>query len=394
MIKDVIKIHALGTLLFFSSSLAMPAFAADDQDPIASAAQITTQSVRGGELTKNYELTGENLVALIESMSDFTNPQSAIVFNRWTGQLFVKNTTAVHQQVNEMLSQIRRAANKQIEIEARIMTVGGTYFEQKGLDLLGVDFLSRFNHGNARIGTDTNPTDGSFNTKIDLQNLTDAAGANTGGQLSFFALARQFNISALIDFLEKNTEANTLSAPRLTVFNNQRAHIKIQESDYFIRELTTTSDAAATTAATEIKIGKADSGTVLDVTPTINRDKTITLELHPQFVTADIRNTQVVKVAGTGLIPTANQPFVTLPIFKNQSIDTTVTIEDGGVIMLGGLIDETESKTTQRVPGLWKIPFVGNLFQNKSVTRTKKHLLIFIRAHAIKPTALWSPYEV
>ncbi len=368
-------------LILFLSFNYLPVLQAEDD--VITTAQVTTQAVRSGELTKNYEVTGENLIALIEKIVDFSNPNSALVFNRWTGQLFVKHTAEAQGQITKLLSDVRRAANRQVEIEARIMTVKGTDFSQKGLDLVGLDFLGRSGHGSQRFGTDTTFGDSSYNSNINFQDTVDAAGAATGGQLSLAMVSKKFNLSTLFDFLEKKTDANTLSAPRITVFNNQRAHIKISEADFYVKKLTVTSDIAATTVATRMLVDAAHSGTVLDVTPTINRDGTITLELHPQFVTVDLTKTQTINVAATGILPTASQPFVRLPIFNNQSIDTTVTIEDGGVIILGGLVDEREENSLQRVPGLWRIPLLGKLFQNDKKSRTKTHLLIFIRAKAI-----------
>ena len=374
---------ALGLLLFVIAGLV----SAEGPDDISTAVSITAQAIQSGELSKNYEITGENLIAILEKVADFSNPQAALVFNRWTGQLFVRHTPAAHEQIAAILGAIRKSVNRQVEIETRIMTVKGTDFTQKGLDDFGLDFLTTKGKAN-RFGTDSAFADGSSDTNITFQDLVDDAGANTGGQLSLVTFSKRLNTTTLIDLLDKHTELNTLSAPRLTVFNNQRAHVKVSRSDYFVKELKVTSDVNADSVATEMTVTSADSGTVLDVTPTINKDGTVTLELHPQFVTVDLTKTQTINVAGTAILPAASQPFVRLPLFTNQSIDTTVTVEDGGVIMLGGFIDEKEDITWQRVPGIWRIPLIGKLFQNKKAQRVKTHLLIFIRAKTILPRAL------
>lgn len=374
------KINFLLLLVGFTflSSFAF-AQAIDDRPSVE---QITTQSINGGAYSSNYSLTGENLVALIEKMGDFSKPGSAIVFNRWTGQVFVKNTQKEHQLIDTIISTIRESQSRQVEIEARIMTVRGSYFSQKGLDFAGLDFLTT-HQKTKTFGTDPILGDGVFSTFTQFQDLVDGSGNPTGGQFSFTALSRRFQISTLIDFLDRNGELNTLAAPKLTVFNNQRAHIKIAQAESYIRELTVTSDVAAQSVATEMEVDVAQSGTVLDVVPTINRDGTITLEIHPQFVTADLSRTQVVNVAGTGTINSDAQPFVSLPVYTNQSIDTTVTVEDGGVLVLGGLIEEFETNNLQQVPGVSKVPLVGNLFKNKKEGREKVHLVIFLRARTI-----------
>lgn len=373
------KVNFLFVAWFLILACALEAEAADE---VTAKEQLMTQAVQAGSLTTTYELTGENLVALVEKMVDFSKPESSIVFNRWTGQLFVKQTPRAHEEIAKILSKIRGAINRQVEIEARIMTIRGTDFSQAGLDFAGIDFLTTHKKRHL-LGTDTGFADGSFDTKIDFQDLVDSSGTPTGGQLSVTALSRRFNVSALIDFLERNLESNTLAAPKLTVFNNQRAHIKITQADFFVRSLTVTSDINAATVATEMDVDVAQSGTVLDVTPTVNRDGTITLELHPQFVTADLAKTQTINVAGTSVLSSGSQPFVRLPVFQNQSIDTTVTIEDGGVLVLGGLVDDRETKNTERVPGLSRIPLLGKLFKNEKVSRLKTHLLIFLKARVV-----------
>ena len=382
MSRARLSLLILGLLLFLDQNSGR----AVEVQPEIKKEQLTHQAVQGGELTDTYELTGENLVGLLTKMVDFSHPGSAIVFNRWTGQIFVKQTPAAHQEIEKILANVRRSSNRQVEIEARIMTVKGNDFSQKGLNFSGLDFLDSFKKRDL-VGTDPNFPDASYDTNITFQNLTDASGTPTGGQLSLATLSKRFNVSTLIDFLQKEGEGNTLSAPKLTVFNNQRAHIKITRADYFVSELNVTGDAAATTVATKMKVDMAESGTVLDVTPTINKEGTITLELHPQFVTSDLTKTQTINVAGTGVLPTASQPFVRLPVFNNQSIDTTVTIEDGGVVVLGGMIDEREETSLQQIPGVSKAPIVGRLFKNNKVTTVKTHLLIFIRARALYPRA-------
>ena len=131
---------------------------------------------------------------------------------------------------------------------------------------------------------------------------------------------------------------------------------------------------------TEAEVEQARSGTILDVTPTVNQDGTITLELHPQYVSVDLSNAQAVTNRNGS---TSFTNSVTLPVYKSQEINSTVTIPDGGVAVMGGLVQDTEDNEINRTPHFGKVPVVGNLFKNEQLKRTKSYLLIFVQARQI-----------
>jgi general secretion pathway protein D len=169
-----------------------------------------------------------------------------------------------------------------------------------------------------------------------------------------------------------------LAAPSITVFNNQRANITIEKNQFYISRIDSSfsnegSDDLIVAQDPDVDIAR--SGTILDVTPTIHDDGTITLELHPHYVRVDLSNTQDIENA-SGI--TSNS--VTLPVYVSQEINTTVTIDNGGVIVLGGLIAEKENNLYDKVPILGDIPLIGKaLFQNNQAKNVKTHLLMFVK---------------
>ena len=318
--------------------ISVPPLYGIDVENISSIESISTQSVGGDDIISPYHITGESLVQLMQKMVNFDISGSNIIFNRRTGQIFIRNTPSNHDTIETILSDLRSAQYRQVEIEARIITVSATDIDDIGLDFLEWNAVS--SHKNTDFGTLTELNSGQNLSAIDFPNVTDAAGNDLGGQLSFAAQGSSFSIDAFIDALKSYAEINTLSAPHLIVANNQRANIRIEKAQYYVQSVKT--DADSTQVAVDPEIGVASSGTILDVTPTINSDGTISLELHPQFVRVDISNTQTVNVAGPSLLDDESQPSVTLPVFTVQSTDTTITIENGGVALIGGLIEERE----------------------------------------------------
>jgi general secretion pathway protein D len=103
-------------------------------------------------------------------------------------------------------------------------------------------------------------------------------------------------------------------------------------------------------------------GTILKVTPHINEGNSVQLKIEQEDSSPGAKLTDSADIST-----------------NKRSIKTTVLIEDGGVIVLGGLMSDTVTESEDRVPGLGAIPLIGNLFKSRSGSRQKKNLLVFIR---------------
>ena len=347
---------------------------------------VATQIVTEDDLTAPYSITGESIVNVIHSMVDFDIAGSSVVFNRHTGQVFVKQTPSNHITIENIIGRLRRITFKQIDIEARLVTVEANDFKGIGVDLGSYDFIS--SDGERKFGTEIPRDTTVSNTFTDFSSFANALDDTIpGGQFTFGVFNDIWDIDILIDALESRTEVNTLANPRLTVFNNQRAHLKIERRENYISEIDSNFTSTSTFGGsgvvsvffqTETIVRQAESGTILDVTPTVNSDGTIGLDLHPHFVTADLSASQTF----TNVVDSTEFPnTVTLPVFTSQTIDTYLTIPNGGVVVLGGLITEEEDRTFQKVPFFGDIPWIGKLFfTQEKIDDTKQYLLIFIKA--------------
>jgi len=183
-----------------------------------------------------------------------------------------------------------------------------------------------------------------------------AQGGYTGGYTS---LGNNRYLGVLINAIQSDTNSNILSTPHITTNDNVAASILFgQEIPVSTGEaLSGNFDNAFRT------IQRQNVGIELDVTPQINADNEVRLDLRQE----------VSSIAG----PVSND-FNELIINKRE-IKTTVTVGDGEIVVLGGLLDDNERKTIQKIPLLGDIPIIGELFKSRGKSHVKTNLMVFIR---------------
>jgi general secretion pathway protein D len=187
-----------------------------------------------------------------------------------------------------------------------------------------------------------------------------------GGQFGFGGnLGSGAVFGFVVNAVKADTASNVLSTPSVMALDNQQAHILVGQNVPIAtgQALSNNFDNAFRT------VQRQDVGIVLDVRPQINAGNTIKLSLRQE----------VSSIASA--VVTANIPDL---ILNKREISTTVTVDDGQIIALGGLIDENERRAIEKVPLLGDIPFLGNLFRSKSRNRTKTNLMVFIRPTIIR----------
>ena len=176
------------------------------------------------------------------------------------------------------------------------------------------------------------------------------------GGLSFVTLIRA---------LAGDAETNLLSTPSIVTLDNQEAEIIVGQNVPFVTGESTSTGSDTTNPFRTIE--RQDVGVSLKVTPQINEGNAITMDIEQE----------VSNVAGTA---SSAVDIVT----NKRSIRTTVQLEDGSMLVLGGLIDENVINSEQKVPLLGDIPVLGALFRSTRLTKVKQNLMVFIRATIIK----------
>ena len=187
-----------------------------------------------------------------------------------------------------------------------------------------------------------------------------------GGQFGFGGnLGSNAVFGFVVNAVKADTASNVLSTPSVMTLDNAQARILVGQNVPLAtgQALSNNFDNAFRT------VQRQDIGIALDVRPQINAGGTIKLTLR-----------QEVSSIATSIV-TQSIPDI---ILNKREINTTVTVDDGQIIALGGLIDENERRAIEKVPLLGDIPFLGNLFRSRSRDRTKTNLMVFIRPTIIR----------
>lgn len=194
-----------------------------------------------------------------------------------------------------------------------------------------------------------------------VQSLLGVSGSlfGFGGEIGNDAL-----FGAVINAVKSDTASNVLSTPSIMTLDNQEAKILVGQEVPM-----TTGEALSPNFDNAFRtVQRQDVGVQLQVKPQINAGGAIKLFLRQE----------VSSIAGP--VATGSSDL----IINKREIETTVTVDDGDIIALGGLIDENERRTIEKVPLLGDIPVLGELFTSRSRSRTKTNLMIFIRPTIVR----------
>ncbi|KKK76259.1 hypothetical protein LCGC14_2865470, partial [marine sediment metagenome] len=218
-------------------------------------------------------------------------------------------------------------------------------------------------------------------------------GSVTNTALSF---AGTFLDDVQVDFLVSATQAHqtsrTLTAPRLTLFNGQRAYVSIADQQAYVAELEPVVGDNAQTFRPIVNI--ISTGTVLDVEGTVSADRRyVTLTLRPQvseilnifqYAVVVTSSRTVVNPDGTTReVPETGEGFIQLPEIQTQQLECTVSVPDGGTLLLGGQKLAGEREREMGVPILSKIPILNRAFSNRTLVRDEQTLLILVKPKII-----------
>jgi type II secretory pathway component HofQ len=326
---------------------------------------------------------------------------SALQLDERSGSLIVTHVPYYLQQIEALLAQLD-VAPQQVLIEARFIEVSFTDTKEWGVDaqLTGNAALTKRTAADGTEGPGLQASSvGTALLKGTKFDFTDFANQASGLNLTFQGILSGTQYSAILHALTQNEKTKTLSAPRVTTLNNQTATIKIvTEFVYATRyEASVVRQDLNLDGDFEDVIGGVretrfvnvpqdfvtkDLGILLHVTPSVGHDqKTITMALKPEVSEQ-----------------TGSDSFggeVSLPRFSERNLETSVVIEDGETIVLGGLMKDTSSRTVTKVPVLGSMPLIGALFRKENDSSVRSNLLIFVTANLIAPSGerLASSYE-
>ena len=260
---------------------------------------------------------------------------------------------------------VRRA---QIYIEALIAEVSTDKASEFGVQWQDLDAFKNTSNNLQAIGG-TNFSKAGGNILGVAGNLKAAgSGLNIGimhGTVNIPGVGTVANLGLLAHALESNANANILSKPNLLTLDNEEAKIVIGQNVPFVTgQYAQTGGSASVTPFQTIE--RQDVGLTLKVKTQISESNTIKLTIHQEVST---------------VADTANAAGITT---NKRSIDTSVLVDDGSIVALGGLIEDRVSDSVSKVPLLGDLPGVGSLFRSVTRGHTKTNLMVFLRPYVMK----------
>jgi general secretion pathway protein D len=401
-----------------------------------------------GGLNGGSQADFDSLIDLIEttikpnSWQDNGGPGSISPFET-NLSLVISQTQEVHEEVADLLKQLRRMQDLQVTIEVRFITLNDNFFERIGVNFdftikdnvtaAGVNSVGAVNPNTlttlSGANIDVSKADGSqtqvvglgtANTYSSDLNIPVTSGsyglalpqfggfdASAGTQVGFAILS---NIEAyfFITAAQGDKRTNVLQAPRVTLFNGQQAFVSdTTQVPFVISVIPVVGDFAA---AQQPVIVVLNEGTAMTVQAVVSPDRRfVRLTVVPFF--SNVTSVSTFTFAGStttttnstraGLLPAATDPSklwnntsdattsstsgttVQLPSFAYTTVSTTVSVPDGGTILLGGIKRLNEGRNEYGTPILDKLPYINRLFKNVGIGRETQSLMMMVTPRII-----------
>ena len=334
--------------------------------------------------------------------------------------LIVSTTSDVHDQIVDLIESLRSLQNLQITIEVRFITLSDTFFEQ-----IGVDFDVQFDDNVTTFPSDDegpsvtvgfDGLSGLPTADLDIRfdnnsfGVLPAFGAPDAGSLSTVGFAILSDIEAFffLQAAQGDERTNVMQAPKVTLFDGQIASINDVSQRPFVTSITPVVGDFA--VAQQPVIVVLNEGTQLNVQGIVSDDKRfVRLTLVPFFSqigdvdtftfegsrTTRSSSTDQEDTNGDGVVDgndavdtDETEDIITgttvqLPTFAFTTVSTTVSVPDGGTILLGGIKRLSEGRAERGVPILSKIPYVSRLFRNVAVGRDATSLMLMVTPRII-----------
>ncbi|MBX3655593.1 MAG: type II secretion system secretin GspD [Ramlibacter sp.] len=187
-----------------------------------------------------------------------------------------------------------------------------------------------------------------------------------------FGIARNTNgvyvLGFLARFLEANGDGNILSTPNLLTLDNEEAKIVIGQNVPFVTGQYTNNNSSSGSVNPFQTVERKDVGITLRVKPQISENGTVRLQIFQEVSSVQASSIN----SATGLIT------------NKRSIESNVLVDDGAIVVLGGLLQDEYSGNQEKVPGLGDVPLFGNLFKSEARSRKKTNLMVFLRPVVVR----------
>ena len=294
----------------------------------------------------------------IESESQDEN-KASFTINRMAGTIMVTAAKNDLQKVSDFIANVSTVLNRQVYIEARIIEVQLSAGLKYGLDWTNI--IKGLNIGDLSHGTS------SFAGVVD-----------NSGPHYMISNSDNADFDFLLQALQDQGDVKTLSNPRVSIMNGQTSMLSVGRNTSFISSVestTTTSEGSQPIITFTVNTNSILSGVMFGLVPYINSEGEITLTITPIITNLVELDTKEIGAGGEDSIPAVE---IKLPTVDLREMTTTVKVQDGQMIIIGGLIDKKEIVRENKVPLLGDIPLLGHVFRSVDRSEETSELIIIL----------------
>lgn len=292
---------------------------------------------------------------LLTSQGFILSDRGSVVVDERSNQLIIRDATDRLEGIVNLIDSLDQP-NRQVVIEARIVESTRTFARSLGT------VWGFTGNADAAHGTTTGLKFPNWVTLNGQSSFGGVPSTNIQGtgimSFAFGDILDSFNLDFQLNAAENDGQVKIVSAPKVTAQNNEKAHI---QSGFQLP--------VQTVANNTVTVQYIDATLSLDVTPQITAEGTVLLDI-------DLKKRD--PAPGVNIAGGQNVPITT------RDAKTRVMVRDGGTTVIGGIYQATDNDQRNGIPGLYKLPLIGWMFGNKSVTNQRVELLIFITPRIIK----------
>ena len=308
---------------------------------------------------------------------------ASVIANPETGLIAVRATGRQHEKIQEFLDLVMSSAKRQVLIEATVIEVQLNDQYQQGI-----------NWSSLR----TSPTQGPSLSLGQVGGTPLTSGILPGVSQGILnlnylkPLTSLGNLALTIQLLESFGKVKVLSSPKISVLNNQTALLKVVDNRvYFTITATTQQGTAGTPAITTYtsSLNTVPVGFVMSVTPQISDNDEVTINVRPS-ISRIIGFVQDPNPAlALALVPVVSN----VPVIQTREMESILKVSSGQIAVMGGLMQDTVNNLKDTVPGINRIPLLGDALSYRNETTNKSELVIFMRPIVVKDASIDGEYK-
>lgn len=336
----------------------------------AAAGQLANAVAGAGNQTAKAQSDAAQTAQAEKEFKEYQTVLAAsVIAHPETGIVSVRATSRQHEKVQEFLDKVQVSAKRQVMIEATIVEVQLSNNYQQGIDWSKL------------------PLSTGLGFSLSAKTFDSTQGLFTGQY-------KNDRFSGAIKLLDDFGTTKVLSSPKISVLNNQTAVLKVVDNEvYFTIKADTSQNQTTTVITYTTTLHQVPVGFVMNVTPQISDSETVLLNVRPSIS----RIVGLVQDPNPALRKTTTNGFTEdikseIPIIRMREMESMLRIQNGNIAVMGGLMEDKLDNKDQTVPGLGRIPIIGELFNQRNDTARKTELVIFLRPTIIRDPSIAGDY--